>query len=57
MVTPKPETLNLKPLRLGGRSVADRVASERGGKLGDTVAYKIRFEDSQKPQARNKRLP
>lgn len=34
-----------QPRRISAVSVADRVAVERGGKLGDTVGFKIRFED------------
>jgi len=34
-----------QPRRISAHSVAERVAKERGGKLGGTVAYKIRFED------------
>lgn len=34
-----------QPRRISAVSVADRVAVERGGQLGDTVAFKIRFED------------
>lgn len=35
-----------QPRRISAVSVAERVATERGGKLGDTVAFKIRFEDN-----------
>lgn len=35
-----------QPRRISAVSVADRVAVERGGQLGDTVGFKIRFEDS-----------
>lgn len=38
-----------QPRRISAYSVAERVAMERGGKLGDTVAYKIRFEDKVTP--------
>lgn len=34
-----------QPRRISAVSVADRVAVERGGQLGDTVGFKIRFED------------
>eukprot|EP00438_Fugacium_kawagutii_P028003 Skav236474 [mRNA] locus=scaffold1440:55805:62630:+ [translate_table: standard] len=35
-----------QPRRISAVSVADRVAVERGGKLGDTVGFKIRFEET-----------
>ena len=35
------------------RSVAERIATERGGALGDTVAYKIRFEDRRMGVSKN----
>ena len=35
-----------QPRRISAASVAERVARERGGALGDTVGFKIRFEDS-----------
>ncbi len=35
----------LQPRRVAARTVAARVAWERGGKLGDEVGYQIRFED------------
>jgi len=37
--------LATQPRRISAVSVAERVASERGGKLGGKVAFKIRFED------------
>ncbi|CAE8720871.1 unnamed protein product [Polarella glacialis] len=37
--------LATQPRRISAFSVAERVAAERGGKVGGTVAYKIRFED------------
>lgn len=35
----------LQPRRVAARTVAARVAWERGGRLGDEVGYQIRFED------------
>jgi len=35
-----------QPRRLSACSVAERVAKERGENIGETVAYKIRFEDT-----------
>lgn len=35
----------LQPRRVAARTVANRVASERGGKPGAEVGYQIRFED------------
>jgi ATP-dependent helicase HrpB len=35
----------LQPRRVAARTVATRVASERGGKLGAEVGYQIRFDD------------
>ncbi len=35
----------LQPRRVAARTVASRVASERGGKLGAEVGYQIRFDD------------
>jgi ATP-dependent helicase HrpB len=38
------EVAILQPRRLATRLLASRVASERGGRLGDEVGYQIRFE-------------
>eukprot|EP00928_Gymnodinium_smaydae_P010064 TRINITY_DN1377_c0_g2_i1.p1 TRINITY_DN1377_c0_g2~~TRINITY_DN1377_c0_g2_i1.p1 ORF type:complete len:1082 (-),score=211.79 TRINITY_DN1377_c0_g2_i1:112-3357(-) len=38
--------LATQPRRISARSVAERVAAERGQDLGQTVGYKVRFEDS-----------
>jgi ATP-dependent helicase HrpB len=35
----------LQPRRVAARTVASRVAWERGGKLGGEVGYQVRFED------------
>lgn len=35
----------LQPRRVAARSVATRVAWERGGRLGDEVGYQVRFDD------------
>lgn len=42
----------LQPRRVAARSVAARVAWERGGKLGDEVGYQVRFEDHLGPSSR-----
>ncbi|MFM8421740.1 MAG: helicase-related protein, partial [Verrucomicrobiota bacterium] len=42
----------LQPRRVAARSVAARVAWERGGKLGDEVGYQVRFEDRLGPDSR-----
>ncbi|MDG4798682.1 ATP-dependent RNA helicase HrpA [Micromonospora sp. WMMD1082] len=34
-----------QPRRLAARTVADRIAEELGGELGDVVGYKVRFTD------------
>ncbi len=38
-----------QPRRIAARSVAQRIASELGTKLGDIVGYKVRFGDSTGP--------
>ena len=38
-----------QPRRISAISIAERVASERGGALGARVGYKVRFEDSVAP--------
>ncbi|MDF1823767.1 MAG: ATP-dependent helicase HrpB [Verrucomicrobiales bacterium] len=35
----------LQPRRLAARMLASRVASERGGRVGDEVGYQVRFEN------------
>lgn len=35
----------LQPRRIAARMLAQRVAKERGGKLGDEVGYQVRFEN------------
>jgi ATP-dependent helicase HrpB len=42
----------LQPRRVATRSVAARVAAERGVKLGDEVGYLIRFDDRASPETR-----
>ena len=41
-----------QPRRISAASVAERVAAERGGRLGGVVGYKIRFEDKVSPASR-----
>ena len=36
----------LEPRRLAARAAATRVAAERGGRLGDEVGYRVRFESA-----------
>jgi len=42
----------LQPRRVAARTVANRVASERQGKLGAEVGYQIRFDDHTSPGTR-----
>ncbi len=41
----KKKIVVLQPRRVAARTVATRVASERGGRLGGEVGYQVRFED------------
>src|ERR1700726_2965502 len=36
--------LLLEPRRLAARAAARRMASERGGRLGDEIGYQVRFD-------------
>jgi len=38
-----------QPRRLSALSVAERVAAERGERIGETVGYQIRLESKQVP--------
>ncbi|MBV9124398.1 MAG: ATP-dependent helicase HrpB [Planctomycetes bacterium] len=42
----------LEPRRLAARAAARRMASERGGRLGDEVGYQVRFDRRWGPQTR-----
>src|SRR5438876_9871454 len=42
---PSKQIVVLQPRRVAARTVAARVAWERGGKLGEEVGYQIRFDD------------
>jgi ATP-dependent helicase HrpB len=42
----------LEPRRLPARLAAERVATERGERLGDTVGYSVRFDDVSSPRTR-----
>ncbi len=42
----------LQPRRLAARMLADRVASERGGRAGGEVGYRVRFDDRTGPSTR-----
>jgi ATP-dependent helicase HrpB len=46
------ELVVLQPRRLATRVAAQRVADERGERLGGTVGYQIRFEDVSGPKTR-----
>ena len=39
-----------QPRRIAARSVADRIAEELGTRIGDLVAFKIRFTDTSSPR-------
>lgn len=41
-----------QPRRVGAVTVSQRVASERGGRIGDEVGYKVRFDDHTGPDTR-----
>jgi ATP-dependent RNA helicase DHX8/PRP22 len=41
-----------QPRRVGAMTVSQRVASERGGCLGEEVGYKVRFDDRTGPGTR-----
>lgn len=41
-----------QPRRVGAMTVSQRVASERGGRLGGEVGYRVRFDDRTGPQTR-----
>lgn len=42
----------LQPRRLAARAAAARMASERGGRLGDEIGYQVRFERQASAQTR-----
>ncbi|MEO1230506.1 MAG: ATP-dependent helicase HrpB [Myxococcota bacterium] len=42
----------LEPRRLAARLAAKRVAEERGGRVGDEVGYRVRFEDRSSKRTR-----
>jgi ATP-dependent helicase HrpB len=46
------EIIVLEPRRLAARLSAERVAAERGGRVGDEVGYTVRFEDRSGPRTR-----
>ena len=46
----------LEPRRLAARMAAQRVAAERGEKLGESVGYQVRFEEISGPKTRLKFL-
>jgi ATP-dependent helicase HrpB len=51
-LTGSQELIVLQPRRLATRVAAQRVADERGERLGETVGYQIRFEDVSGPKTR-----
>ncbi len=46
------EVLVLQPRRMAARMLAQRVASERGGRLGEEVGYQVRFDTVAGPKTR-----
>ena len=42
----------LEPRRIAARAAAQRVASERGGRVGDEVGYHVRFDKKSGPRTR-----
>src|SRR5690349_20820 len=42
----------LEPRRLAARMAAQRVASEHGERLGETVGYQVRFEEVSGPKTK-----
>lgn len=46
------EVVVLEPRRIAARLAAERVARERGGRVGEEIGYQIRFEDCTSPRTR-----
>lgn len=46
------QILVLQPRRVAARAAARRITAERGGTLGDTIGYHVRFEREAGPQTR-----
>ena len=51
--------MHTQPRRIAARTVAERIASEMGVKLGDEVGYQVRFTDESSPgtiEGRDRRI-
>ena len=46
------QIVHTQPRRIAARTVAERIASEMGVKLGDEVGYQVRFTDESSPGTR-----
>ena len=46
------QIVHTQPRRIAARTVAERIASEMGVKLGDEVGYQVRFTDESSPSTR-----
>ncbi|WP_152210401.1 DUF3418 domain-containing protein [Bifidobacterium cebidarum] len=46
------QIVHTQPRRIAARTVAERIASELGVKLGDEVGYQVRFTDESSPSTR-----
>ncbi|MEE0654857.1 MAG: DEAD/DEAH box helicase, partial [Bifidobacterium criceti] len=46
------QIVHTQPRRLAARTVAERIASELGVRLGDEVGYQVRFTDESSPKTR-----
>ncbi|GIW85823.1 MAG: ATP-dependent helicase HrpB [Isosphaeraceae bacterium] len=52
LTAPHDQVLVLQPRRVAARAAADRIAAERGTRVGDEVGYQIRFERRVGPRTR-----
>lgn len=46
------QIVHTQPRRLAARTVAERIASETGVRLGDEIGYQVRFTDESSPKTR-----
>ena len=46
------QIVHTQPRRLAARTVAERIASEMGVRLGDEIGYQVRFTDESSPKTR-----
>lgn len=46
------QIVHTQPRRLAARTVAERIATEMGVKLGDEIGYQVRFTDESSPKTR-----